>query len=569
MIQSASSVGLITAYFNPAASQRGRPIAAVAELPNPGTTAMRSWLTRLFPEHRPFVLSVGEPAKRDAETWDLALKRELKTRSGDSPLCLAGPAVPLLVAGKRQNLVGFAVVHDPINLHASTARLLGRPPHQSNPQARRLLDGAFDTSQIPEDPADRAADEWRTRLDTLLAEHFLLTTEEGIANAVKELASRVGWQLRSAPQFEPHRLKGKRMGSHQLSDARRIHWLDLHLHELAVEQSNGNREAFRARPKRKVQLRLTKRPSSPERKKRATAFDRTARFSTYLSAVAHGATYIVHTEDRRIGRTLFVSGHRGEMDTLDTAVAILRDQGLLESVISGLFVDVGANIGTSTVHALVNHGFVGAIACEPAPENFAMLKMNLVANGLDERATAFQVAGSDSGGSLKLAMSESNWGDHRVIPPDQAEKRYTRRSSIPVPRRTVDHLAVRVARRAKTHVGLLWIDVQGHEGEVLRGAEGVLAAGTPTVFEFYPKLLNELGELDRFTETLKGIGGVLIDLRCSIEEGIESFSASDLSRVSEAYMESRGVTDLLLLPNEKLPPRRRRRGGGSSSKAKR
>jgi hypothetical protein len=52
-------------------------------------------------------------------------------------------------------------------------------------------------------------------------------------------------------------------------------------------------------------------------------------------------------------------------------------------------------------------------------------------------------------------------------------------------------------------IGLLWMDVQGHESEVLRGASGLLASGVPLVTELWPAGLRLAGhEPLEFTDLL-------------------------------------------------------------------
>ena len=49
-------------------------------------------------------------------------------------------------------------------------------------------------------------------------------------------------------------------------------------------------------------------------------------------------------------------------------------------------------------------------------------------------------------------------------------------------------------------VGLAWIDVQGHEGHVLAGAEALLDSEVPIVCEYWPEGLGSAEGLDRFHE---------------------------------------------------------------------
>jgi FkbM family methyltransferase len=78
------------------------------------------------------------------------------------------------------------------------------------------------------------------------------------------------------------------------------------------------------------------------------------------------------------------------VDEIDEAVRILKEAGRLKD--DTVFVDVGANIGTQTVHALRAGPFTRAVAFEPEQRNAKLLNMNLAANGMAARVTVFAKA---------------------------------------------------------------------------------------------------------------------------------------------------------------------------------
>ena len=375
----------------------------------------------------------------------------------------------------------------------------------------------------------------------------MLANDRTLADALERFAEILGWQIPAERQLDVRPLAARRLRAAASSELRRDNWLDLHLAELAAGPDALALPAATEVTSQTITIE-TRAPLTPaERDARGQWFDAAAGFATYVSAPAHGATYVVHTGDRRIGRRLYASQHRGEMETVDTVVAILRDRALLEQALAGSFLDIGANIGTSTVHALINHGFAGAVACEPAPENMRMLRMNLEMNGLGDRTSVFEVALSDQAGSIDLDLSPENWGDHRVVPTDGDDlSRGGKR--LRVRRTTVDRL---VASRMKTRApGLLWVDVQGHEAAVLRGAEGLRSAGVPSVIEFYPKLLKSRQSVRELEQAIKAVPSVVIDLRTVAGDGGKGVPSDEIQRLSSRYLRSGRVTDLLLLPLE-------------------
>jgi FkbM family methyltransferase len=206
----------------------------------------------------------------------------------------------------------------------------------------------------------------------------------------------------------------------------------------------------------------------------------------------------------------------------------------------GLFVDVGANIGTTTIPALTD-GAVSAIAFEPVRANYALLVANAILNGLEDRLDARHAAVSGSSGTVNMELSPVNQGDHRVRtqPPTAGAFDETAWTTEPVRAVTLDD------ELAGHTLGLLWIDTQGHEPHVLDGAQAVIATGVPVVAEFYPYALARSGVIDHYIDQIGSFGRV-IDVRASIAMGSD-VPVSDPRRLIGTYRGPRDYTDLLLL----------------------
>ena len=139
------------------------------------------------------------------------------------------------------------------------------------------------------------------------------------------------------------------------------------------------------------------------------------------------------------------------------------------------FVDVGANIGTTTVSALCRHGFASAVALEPVASNVALLRLNALANGVEADVRALEIAVASHEETRTLSLSKGS-GGHRLVSPN----RNTTREKVEVATTTLDVL-VEGGVIDPSAVGLLWIDTPGAETEVLTGASTLLGAGVPVV----------------------------------------------------------------------------------------
>ena len=121
----------------------------------------------------------------------------------------------------------------------------------------------------------------------------------------------------------------------------------------------------------------------------------------------------------------------------------------------GMFVDVGANIGSYTILAAKVCG-AATLAVEPVPSTFQRLERNIAANRISDRVEARCCAAGLSSGEIRFSTDRDT--TNQVV-----DESYTG-SSIAVPVTSLDEL---LAGRSS---GLWKIDVEGFEREVLDGA---------------------------------------------------------------------------------------------------
>lgn len=205
----------------------------------------------------------------------------------------------------------------------------------------------------------------------------------------------------------------------------------------------------------------------------------------------------VYTDDDVIGRLLYTEGEY-EFDLMIRSTGTLRDAGKLPPRGHGVMLDIGANIGLTATGMLTNGEFAHVISFEPEPRNFELFQRNIAANNLDSRVTAFPLALSDSDSLVDLELSGANFGDHRVRVSrsrSPATELYdeSHRHIIQVRARSLDAVMEDLPAPLHREVCLVWIDVQGHEERVFRGAPKLLSRGIPAVAELWPYGLERAG----------------------------------------------------------------------------
>jgi FkbM family methyltransferase len=263
--------------------------------------------------------------------------------------------------------------------------------------------------------------------------------------------------------------------------------------------------------------------------RRRMFFESASVMATHLGDDVDGVTYIVSTRDRRSLR-LFTKHRLKEWRTLEQALVHLDIAGLGTGARERLFLDVGANIGTPCIHAVSRHGFRQAIAFEAEPENFRILQANVAINGLGHKIQSYNLAVSQGCGVVELAIDPEWSGAHRIGCTCSGQ------SSIEVQAVALDEFLPEIGIEP-TDVGLLWIDVEGHEPEVLRGASTLLARLVPIVLEVSHANLGLLPIVHSYSS--------FVDLRLDSQP----LPLSKLPEVMEdRERRERSTTDVLLLP---------------------
>ena len=214
--------------------------------------------------------------------------------------------------------------------------------------------------------------------------------------------------------------------------------------------------------------------------------------------------FFVDPRDRVVGAWLMWHGGWQRRE-IDTAVEVLQAAGRLKP--GAAFIDVGAHIGTHTIYALRTSRFARAIAFEPEPRNARLLTMNLEVNGLGQRALLVHKAAGAAASTGMLHLHPRNTGAHSIGAPPSVDADAT--VAVPIVRvdDELDALGVPLS-----DVGLVWIDVEGHEPIVLEGMTRLIARSVPLAFEFNPRrytvqMKEQLVELlSRHYTTVKSLG---------------------------------------------------------------
>ena len=247
--------------------------------------------------------------------------------------------------------------------------------------------------------------------------------------------------------------------------------------------------------------------------------------------------YIVNSSDKIIGKSVYCNKQSFDAQHLINALNLIACR-------KSVLIDVGANIGTIGILGVSKNLFDKCIAFEPEPNNFKLLKQNILLNDLENKFDIRNVALSNvNEGSLKFELSEDNYGDHRVrVKTTSGLHNEGNRKVISVAVNTLDHALI----NEDLNDCVLFMDTQGFEGHVLSGATKILQNNVPIITEFWPYGLRRSEGLDHFYDALSTSQYTTMwDLKNPSKK--LKFSIDELKKIASEIGEKGGFTDLLFV----------------------
>jgi FkbM family methyltransferase len=276
---------------------------------------------------------------------------------------------------------------------------------------------------------------------------------------------------------------------------------------------------------------------------RAGAFLLSNRVTPFVGVEHDSVRYLLSTSERTgVSFPTFIRGFFEEDAVRNMITALSTHAGI--STINGLTVlEIGANIGTETVSFILRHGVERVIAIEPDAENARFLRANLALNSVEDRVLVHEIALSDADGMLVFEHCADNWGGHKVrsIQPGGVNTN-NERDTTEVQGRCLDSL-VEAGEIDLDAIGLVWIDAELHEANILDGAKRLTARRTPIVVEYFPSSLRAVAALDRFHALIAERFTVVVDLKSPDA----SLAAERVAEYAEQYPGASDYTNLLLL----------------------
>ncbi len=219
----------------------------------------------------------------------------------------------------------------------------------------------------------------------------------------------------------------------------------------------------------------------------------------YVACTAEGISYIASSSDRVILDSMAMYGKNWAGEEMEAFHRLAQKYYPQDGSKGGYFIDIGANIGTTCIYFKKKiDANVDILAFEPEESNYRLLRANLLLNGLDGRAVAENYGLSQESGRKTIYVNPRNPGGNSVVFESGQASEEVRMVSLD------GYLSEKGI--APGDIKYLWIDTEGFEPAVLKGAKNTLKDGDiPVLVEFNPFLWNESGCYDMLMDVLSGI----------------------------------------------------------------
>lgn len=206
----------------------------------------------------------------------------------------------------------------------------------------------------------------------------------------------------------------------------------------------------------------------------------------------------------------------------------------------GYFLDLGANIGTTSIYVKKQKGDGWkVIAIEACRENYDLLRVNCILNHMEDIRTEW-FALSDQSGKASLQYEDGNPGGTCVVEDSDII------GEISTVR--LDDYIIKMGIEKKD-IHYIWMDVEGFEPKVMKGGWNVLSSRKiAMVHEFTPSYYEKMGTMEWYYDNIGKLYEYFIDMDLYIRKGLEEVhSISEIRRFTDQMKEGgRFQTDLFL-----------------------
>lgn len=195
-----------------------------------------------------------------------------------------------------------------------------------------------------------------------------------------------------------------------------------------------------------------------------------------------------------------------EYDIYRRSVDFLKAKGFLKTT-GNVLLDIGVNNGVITIGSILSKDFDYSFGVDGCADHIKSCHENLRLNQIEKSAKLFHCIVSDKKRTVSFQKSETNFGQH-CVSSEKEDFDYIfnedSHSRVSAESTTLDTILEPHFNEIERGNSLLWIDVEGHEGFVFKGAKGILSKNLPCVMELCPYMIRRSGmEIEEYISIIQ------------------------------------------------------------------
>lgn len=258
---------------------------------------------------------------------------------------------------------------------------------------------------------------------------------------------------------------------------------------------------------------------------------------------ANGLHYLATSRDVVIMKKMYTSREvwaENEMKLFHLLAKIFYG---IDGSEEGLFLDLGANIGTTGIYfTKMLAPNLKLLAFEPDPENFKLLRTNLILNNAEEKAVIENYGLGEENSEMTMFRDPLNPGANGLFKLNSEQETETVKI-IPLDKYFAEK------NLSPKDVKYIWIDTEGFEAQVLLGAKNILTENPAPIFmEFNPRMWQQSGYLYKMIELLSNFYEGYVWVRAVMEtKKIEVLPMEKLLEFKDLPYSIGGLGDIFLV----------------------
>ncbi len=238
--------------------------------------------------------------------------------------------------------------------------------------------------------------------------------------------------------------------------------------------------------------------------------------------VDHGISYIYSKYDAEIGPCMERTHRNWAGDAIDNLMRFSQENLGLRT--KGFFLDIGANIGTTSVYVKKLWHDFQLIAFEPGKKNYDLLRANCILNGVDD-CRIENIGLGDKPSEGFLFYRSYNPGGSMVV------DKKTEISQEQVTIGTLDDYLTTNGLKAE-EISFIWMDTEGFEADIIIGSVETLGRkAIPLVHEFDPQIYEDRGKITEYLNIMRSTYSHFIDVSTMLSDDYKITPISELSKM--------------------------------------